>query len=129
MNFKIKKTAVSILAIISIISVGTVTTIASEPVKNEKIMNVKEISKTKQNNNFIDTNGDNICDHYVIGQGKGSESKQSNNYIDADGNGACDNYTTNQNCDNQSRYGYMSRHGHGCHSECNKTNKGNHYAK
>lgn len=39
----------------------------------------------KSNVNYVDTNGDGVCDNYgTMGNGA--------NYVDADGDGVCDNY-------------------------------------
>lgn len=42
--------------------------------------------------NFIDENGNGICDRYEQGQGMGSRGKggMGQNFIDEDGNGICD---------------------------------------
>ena len=40
--------------------------------------------------NFVDANGDGVCDYYGTGVGGGGA-----NFVDADGNGVCDYYDTN----------------------------------
>ena len=66
--------------------------------------------------NFVDANGDGVCDNYGTGRGQ--------YFVDADGDGVCDNYGTGRGqyfvdadgdgvCDN---YGTGCGHGqgHGC---------------
>ena len=40
--------------------------------------------------NFVDADGDGICDNYGTGAGRGNGA----GFVDADGDGVCDNYGT-----------------------------------
>ena len=42
--------------------------------------------------NFVDANGDGLCDNYGTGTGRGQY------FVDANGDGVCDNYGTGPGC-------------------------------
>ena len=44
--------------------------------------------------NFVDANGDGVCDNYGTGTGCG----RGQYFVDADGDGVCDNYGTGAGC-------------------------------
>lgn len=58
----------------------------------------KAVVSTTQKLNYVDTNGDGICDN----QGTNTQYTTGKNYVDANGDGVCDNQGTCQ--------------GNGCHS-------------
>lgn len=59
---------------------------------------------------FIDEDGDGVCDNYSSRGANGGNAGQG--YIDADGDGVCDNYASGRQggCGNQGRH-----HGNGRH--------------
>ena len=73
--------------------------------------------------NFVDANGDGVCDNYASGAcaGQGNGCGQGAGYVDADGNGTCDNYEAGTCPGNGAGHGHgqgagagRGHHGRGC---------------
>lgn len=99
------KRFVRILTMALIFSVGSTTVIAA---------------KSQQRRNYVDEDGDGVCDNYGSNQngcgnrsGRGNRSGCGKGYVDEDGDGVCDNYSSDQN-------GCANRYGQGNHSGCGK---------
>lgn len=82
----IKKAVVGVLAVSMALSMGATSAFAAG---------------TGNRRNFVDTDGDGICDHYTTRQTTSqevnfSQNGRGRNFVDADGDGICDNYGTRQ---------------------------------
>lgn len=66
---------------------------------------------------YVDANGDGVCDWYGTQSGCGINGSQGcgYGYVDADGNGVCDNYGTGAGCGigMGCGYGYVDANGDG----------------
>ncbi len=60
-----------------------------------------QMTRSGECDNFVDEDGDGVCDLAGTGQGQGS----GDNYVDEDGDGVCDNAGTNSGQQKQSRSG------------------------
>lgn len=83
MEEKNMKRFVRILTMVLVFSVGSTTVIAA---------------KSQQRRNYVDEDGDGVCDNYSADQngcanrrGRGNRSGCSKGYVDEDGDGVCDN--------------------------------------
>lgn len=67
--------------------------------------------------NFVDADGDGVCDNYMAGQakgyrqGKGLRGACGRNFADADGDGVCDNYIIGQAGGNRQECGFRGGRG------------------
>jgi hypothetical protein len=103
----------AVVAVVGVMIVGAVA-FAQEPVNG---------TPTDQYSNFVDADGDGVCD--ICGNvpgsgqmmhGQGQQGAMGSNFVDADGDGICDNYGAMSQGQRGGQGQHGQRGGHGQHS-------------
>ncbi len=117
-----------VAALFGIMIIGIPTVQAQNDEKAKADTQVEKIQNTR-GGNFVDADGDGICDNFKEGQGMGLGKGQKNgkgvNFVDEDGDGVCDHYK-----DGQGKNGKGLKQGKGKGMRnCNGTGRGKGYMR
>lgn len=105
-----KKAFLGILGAIIAVSVGTTSAFAAGSGARRNFIDTDGDGvcdnygdrPSKGSKNFVDEDGDGICDNFASGQGKGNgyrngaQGECGKNFVDEDGDGICDNITSRE---------------------------------